>query len=208
MIRIEETDNRFYVKESGLPNAGLGLYAKYPLKKGGFLEIIGVMVQRHMVADACTAFANNYKFGTKTPDGEIWHIIPLGWGGMINQANSEEQQNCEIRNVRAKVPSKKIKGYKSYVSYSGEAVYFFTRDIAKDEELLGSYGHEWKQHKEWVQKYNKFYDDSNSDWAQFLSYGLYNTSYLKDRIPLEDNNVDVSERSNAGSAILTIGTLQ
>lgn len=146
------------------------------------------MVQRHAVADGCTAFANNYKFGTKDEEGNIWHIIPLGWAGMINNANSKEQQNCEIRNVRAKVPNKKIKSLKGILSYSGEAVYYFLRDIDKDEELLGSYGQEWRQHKKWVEQYNRIYDDSMKDWHQFMSYGLYNIPYLSERIPLNDTD--------------------
>jgi hypothetical protein len=35
MLKVIESDERFYIKESILPNAGFGLFAKHPLKKGG-----------------------------------------------------------------------------------------------------------------------------------------------------------------------------
>ena len=44
MILIEETDNRFYLKKSGLKDAGTGVFAKGSIKAGEYLEIIGVAV--------------------------------------------------------------------------------------------------------------------------------------------------------------------
>ena len=41
MIVVEETDNRFYLKASTIKDAGMGVFAKEPLKKGDYLEIIG-----------------------------------------------------------------------------------------------------------------------------------------------------------------------
>jgi hypothetical protein len=155
-----------------------------PSRRGGFLEILGVMVKRGSPADVCTAYANNYKFGSKQDD-EIWHIVPMGYAAIINHANTKEQQNCEIRNVRAKVTKKKIKANKDFFAYSGEAVYLFTRDIEKDEELLGDYGHEWRKQEAWVKEFNKVYTESEREWMTFLSYGLYNMPLVKERLPLE-----------------------
>jgi hypothetical protein len=153
-----------------------------PLKKDGFLEIIGVLVKRNSVADSCTAYANNYKFGCKEGD-DIWHLVPMGYAAIINHANTKTQQNCEIKNVRAKVSNKKIKSNKDFFAYSGEAVYRFIRDIDKDEELLGDYGHEWRKHEAQVNQLNRLYTENELDWNKFLSYKLYNMPLLQERVP-------------------------
>ena len=46
MIFVEETDTRFYIKESTLRNAGYGCFTNTLLKKGDWLEIIGVYVKK------------------------------------------------------------------------------------------------------------------------------------------------------------------
>lgn len=199
MLKVLENDPRFYIKNSTLPGAGLGLFAKQPLKQGQWLEIIGVMVERNTAADQCTAFANEYKFGSKY-DEEIWHIIPLGYAAIINQANTKGQQNCEIRNIKAKVTNKKIKSNKDFFAYSGEAVYLFIRDIQKDEELLGNYGREWKKQEEWINQYNKVFTETEEDWKKFISYDLYNMPIIKNRIPLlGDINVPHNARNTVDS---------
>jgi len=183
MIKITEADQRFYVKESTIPDAGLGLFAKHPIPKGSFLEIIGVLVERGSVADQCTSYANNYKFGSSQ---EGWVIVPMGYAGLINHTDSKEKRNVEIRNVRAKIPSKKRKEYRDVMSYSGEAVYFFLRDVPKDEEILGNYGHEWDKQARWMKEYDNKYKKSENEWIKFLSHGLYNLPVLAEKIPITD----------------------
>lgn len=65
MYVVEETDYRFCIKTSTLPNAGLGCFAKEKIAKGECLEIIGVLVRCQSPADRCTHYANRYKFAPK-----------------------------------------------------------------------------------------------------------------------------------------------
>ena len=51
MIFIEESDDRFYIKESSLPNAGWGCFAKTSLSKGDHLEVIGVYIKTGGISD-------------------------------------------------------------------------------------------------------------------------------------------------------------
>ena len=182
MITITENDNRFYVRESTLPDAGLGLFARVKIPKGSFIEIIGVMVKRGSVADQCTRFAENYKFAASDKD---YCLIPMGYGGMVNHANTKEQQNVVIKNVKAKVPNKKIKELRGILSFTGEAVYYFTRDVEPDEEILGDYGHEYKAHHKWIADQNEMFNNLENDWIKFLSFGLYNLPLLSQKMTVE-----------------------
>ena len=185
MIFLEEKDPRFYIKNSEIPEAGLGLFAKTSIKKGSFIEIIGIMVERGSVADQCTAYANKYKFGSSEA-GKV--VVPMGYAALVNHAPDKDKQNCVIRHVKAKIPLKKRKEIRDFFYYAGEAVYMFTRDVQKDEEILGHYGPEWKGYQEWVNNYGKVYDENEVEWKKFLSYGLYNLDILKDKISLEEDN--------------------
>src|SRR3990167_4871707 len=129
MHLISEEDHRFYVKESTLPNAGMGCFTRVPLKPGDYLEVIGVYVSCNGPADKCTHYANRYKFAAK--ENYTCYIVPMGYGGMVNHANEPSQQNVEIRWI-------KHMGKKS--QHAGEIVYMVIKDIAVDEELLGNYG--------------------------------------------------------------------
>lgn len=60
MILVKENDDRFYIKKSNIPDAGLGVFASKDISKGEFIEIIGVMVEKDSVADLCTHYSNNY----------------------------------------------------------------------------------------------------------------------------------------------------
>ena len=82
MPAIDETDPRFYVDSSRIPAAGNGLFAKVPLTQGDRLEIIGVLVERDTVADACSHYADQHKVRV----GERLLLIPLGFGGMVNHS--------------------------------------------------------------------------------------------------------------------------
>ncbi len=182
MIKLIEADQRFYIKQSTIPNAGLGLYAKHPVPKGSFIEIIGVLVERGSPADHCTAYANNYKFGS-TQEG--WVIVPMGYAGMINHTDDKLIQNVEIRHVKAKVPMKKRRELRDIISYTGEAVYFFLRDVPKDQEILGNYGHEWDNQVKWMKEHEKKYKKTEDEWVKFLKLGLYNMPVLSEKIPIE-----------------------
>lgn len=78
---MTETDDRFYVAESTIAGAGMGLFARVPLATGAELRVIGVAVDPGSLSDLCTRYADPYKLRA---GGKL--IIPLGFGGMINHA--------------------------------------------------------------------------------------------------------------------------
>lgn len=157
MITISEKDERFYVAQSRQNGAGRGLFASVPIKKGEHLEVIGVAVDRGSPADLCTSFANDYKFAADYSDSFKKHIIPLGYGGIVNHANEKKDQNVEIKYIKKR--SELV------------CVYSFLRDVEKDEEILGDYGDE----------FSKFLAsrEDEAEWVSFLGLGLYNLGRLK-----------------------------
>ena len=113
MPTLEETDHRFYVRESTIPGAGRGLFARQPLGVGDRLEVIGCFVASGSTADFCTEYADQHKFRV----GEKL-LLPFGYGGM---ANHSLQGNME----------KVIEGDRLYLQV--------TRPVAIDEELFFTY---------------------------------------------------------------------
>jgi len=179
MMLVEETDTRFYIKESTIPNAGSGLFAKEPLKKDDFLEVIGIQVPKNGESDKCTHYAGNYKFAAQQKPGFDRLVIPLGYAGMINHTDDKSKQNVEMTNINHSVRN----------SAGSSLVYQFMRDIEKDEELLGSYGAEWAHILDWAAKNSKTDDQKaqlvKTDWETLLSYDLYNLNDLVRRINKE-----------------------
>jgi hypothetical protein len=168
MYLVEETDTRFYLKESTVPNAGLGVFAAEPLKSGDYLEIIGVQVRSGSVADECTAYADKYKFAAagklvkkeRTTDFSR-KVVPLGYGGMVNHVSDPKMQNATID--YRKGPTKN--------AAAGQPIYRFIRNIQKDEEVLGNYGEQWMNVMEWAADKA---DELGDEWETFLSFNLYN----------------------------------
>jgi len=158
MMLVEEKDKRFYIKESNIKDAGMGVFASEDIKKESYLEIIGVMVNVGSVSDQCTDFAKDYKFAAQYEDKYTRHIIPMGYAAIINHATEEKDQNATIRfiNKNNKNPA------------ASSAVYFFTKDIKKDDEILGNYGEKWQ---------TRIAEDA--DWQMFLDLELYNLKKLK-----------------------------
>lgn len=78
---VDETDDRFYVAESTLPEAGNGLFAKVALNEGDRFEVIGALVLRESISDLCSHYADEHKFRV----GD-YLLIPLGFGGMANHS--------------------------------------------------------------------------------------------------------------------------
>ncbi len=165
MISIEEKDNRFYISESSQQNAGLGLFASVDIKKGDNLEVIGVMVDRGSPADVCTTYANTFKFAADYSDSFKKHIIPMGYGGMVNHANEKKDQNVEIR----------------YIKKNDDlaCVYYFIKDVKKGDEILGDYGDDWRSLLNWTRNINSADEGDDEEWMSFLELGLYNLGKLK-----------------------------
>lgn len=80
---LDEADDRFEVRPSAVPGAGLGVFARVDLPAGAELEVIGVLVRRESVSDRCTHFADHHKFrvGDKL-------LIPVGLGGLVNHSRA------------------------------------------------------------------------------------------------------------------------
>lgn len=135
MIFVEETDNRFYIKESTIPNAGFGCFAKEKIKKSDYLEIIGIKVKYGSLIDLCTKYAKNYKFSAEGNFEEC--IIPMGYGGMVNHTDDQDLQNVAITYLPPDVPVRN--------QHAGRAVYMAIRDIEENEELLGKYNRKTMQ---------------------------------------------------------------
>lgn len=169
MILIEETDRRFYIAESTIPNAGMGLFAAQDLQQGDFLEIIGVMVKRDSVSDRCTAYANPYKFGARPGPTPEYLVVPMGYAGIVNHAPQPELKNSEIR---------ANKGSKRNAA-AGQVVYLFLRDIAKDEEILGDYGENWNRALHWAGERAEIIDQTEELWESLVASDIYNLSILR-----------------------------
>lgn len=162
MITIEENDQRFYIAESTIENAGRGVFAKHSIPKGSHLEIIGVRVKSGSVSNTCTAYANSYKFASSS---DLEHfIVPMGYGGIVNHAPSKEDQNVELRHVDSKT------------------VYYFLQDVEADEEILGNYGENWTSVLDWASEKANLLQD---DWTTFLRFDLYNLGKLAATIDKE-----------------------
>ena len=54
-------------------------------------------------------------------------------------------------------------------------VYYFIRDVEKDEEILGNYGEVVQSKIDWVEE-NVGFD--HEEWKTFLSHDLYNLGVL------------------------------
>ena len=167
MILVNETDERFYLGPSTLPNAGEGVFTKVLLKKDDHMEIIGVCVGRESVADACTSYAKAYKFAARAGEDFTRHVIPMGYAAIVNHG-SPEKRNCELREYRG--PKKNPN--------ASTMVYKFSRDIAVGEEILGNYGGTYGTVLEWSDNFSGVADENRNEWEVFLSYDLYRLGIL------------------------------
>ena len=115
-----ETDQRFYVRQSTIPDAGEGLFAAVSLVQGDRLRVVGVLIAPHSVSDRCTSYADPYKVRV----GECL-LIPTGWGAMVNH-----RDDANVEKV-----------------IEGEDVYLeVLHPIAKDEEIFFRY-HEYAKNR-------------------------------------------------------------
>lgn len=107
-------DDRFEVRPSAIPGAGLGVFARAALPAGAELEVAGVLVRRDSPADRCTHFADHHKFRV----GTDLLLIPVGVGGLVNHAADANLERVE---------------------HPGRVVLRTRRPVAAGEELVFSY---------------------------------------------------------------------
>ena len=168
MIIFEEEDDRFYIGESTIKGAGKGLFAARRIGEGEFLPITGVMVRRGGVADRCTHHFNAYKFAANVKrKGDLvdmgdYSIVPLGYAGIVN--HDESRQNVEIRYVGDQHPQRS--------PHAGKAVYWFVREVGKDEEVIGNYGRVWNDIIKRTHEIRDGVTYEKKDWEQFLEFDL------------------------------------
>jgi len=110
-----QQDNRFRIKKSTIPFAGLGVFANTVLPEETKLHVDGIVIQKNSTADICTAYANKYKFKLK----ENLLLIPLGWAGMVNHSNKPNMFKL--------------------VKNNGKVFLVTNRDITPGEELFWKY---------------------------------------------------------------------
>lgn len=156
MITLEETDIRFYIDSSALPNAGKGLFAKEKIIRGDILEIIGVYIKQFGKSDECTEYAKNRKYVYKD-----YLIIPVGYASMINYAPDQEKENVNL-----------IQTDRSYLE--------FTKDVEPDDEILLYNGDNMAEY------YARVHQDDTAqtidkEFDNFLIKDYYNLSFLRDQ---------------------------
>ncbi len=162
LILLEETDTRFYIAESKIPNAGYGCFTKEYLKKGDWLEVIGVYVSIGSISDECTHYAKRYKFlGSPKMN---YKIIPMGYGAMVNHSDNSSIRNCQISYMP---------GISKRNQNAGQVVYLFTRDILPDEEIVGNYGVNVGKEIEKLSNNLAFLNDNTTEIDRFLENNLY-----------------------------------
>lgn len=125
MIKIEEIDERFEVKKSTLGNK-VGLFSTIEIKKGDYLEIVGVMVD---VAEVCHICTSNYNKIAAEPRSEFCHVvIPCGYAAAINKADLPSRQNVAVTHLPKEIIPKNAN--------AGRAIFMAIRDIESGEEIL------------------------------------------------------------------------
>ena len=132
MHLIEETDARFEARPSTIPNAGLGLFAREPIRQGDCLEVLGVLVRRDSVADLCTAYASRYKFDARPGKSERV-ILPVGWAALANCARTPAEANATIAYDAGRQPQSE---------HASGLVLRFARDFEAGEEVFAWYGYQ------------------------------------------------------------------
>lgn len=163
MIFVEETDERFYIAPSTMPNAGYGCFAKTHIKRGDWLEIIGVYVKAHGIADQCTEYAKRYKFaGSPQMNAKI---VPMGYGGMVNHSDDPKLKNCELMFDR---------GINKRSQHAGQVIYRFLRDVLPDEEIIGNYGKNISEEVNKIAANLGFLAANKEQIEKLLEHDLYN----------------------------------
>lgn len=155
MIFLEETDHRFYIDHSTLPNAGKGLFAKEKIQKGDRINILGVSLKRRDISDFCTEYANRHKYSYKD-----LVIIPVGYAAMINFHPEKNSENV-------------------FVIHTEQEIYLeVIKDVNIDEELFLFGGNEIDTY--FKNQINNDIEKNSSEQNEFFLKDFYNLSFLKD----------------------------
>jgi len=154
MIKIEEFDERFEVKKSTLGNK-VGLFSITNIKKGDYLEIVGIMLD---VTEICHIATSNYAKIAAEPKSEFCHVIvPCGYAAAINKADLPAKQNVAITHLPAGTITKNPN--------AGRAIYMAIRNIESGEEIFSG-----------CQDLNK--QDDLSIWNNWIGFNFYGLGSL------------------------------
>ncbi len=113
----DESDDRFVLRPSAIPGAGMGVFARVELPAGTKLDVLGIRVKRDSLSDRCTHFADHHKFRI---GDEL--LIPLGLGGLVNHSTDPNLEKV-IDGVRVYFAAKRPIA-------AGEELYFRYPDSA------------------------------------------------------------------------------
>ena len=156
MIFLEETDHRFYIDHSTLPNAGKGLFAKEKIFTGDKIEIIGISFKRRSISDFCTQYADCYKYLSKD-----MVIIPVGYCAMINFHPNKEFENVIFKSE-----------YENFLEV--------VKDIEADDEIFLFGGVEISNLLKEKNQNNINIEKNSIVQNEFFIKDFYNLSFLKD----------------------------
>lgn len=113
-ILIQSTDDRFQIAPSKIPGAGLGLFAKVPLRPGDSLEVPGVLIQPNSPEDRCTHFADCYKYRVGP-----YLLIPIGLAALVNHSLSPNlEKTIDQGQIYLKALTPISAGAELYFTYS------------------------------------------------------------------------------------------
>ncbi len=134
---LEEYDDRFSIGQSTLSSGEFGLFARQPLVSGEVLRVIGIWLKPGSTADACTHFADAYKFQV----GDHL-LLAVGFAALVNHSTSPNLEKVDdadgliLRTLRAISPGEEL-----FLCYSPYACERFGLDGAVAPACSGRVDH-------------------------------------------------------------------
>jgi hypothetical protein len=159
------------VRNSSIPLAGRGIFAKKPFKKGDLVSISPVLVLPKHNVDETASHSVLINYCYLIPHTDL-ALFPIGLGGLINHGG--KSSNVELDWFDWSSPSSVTPERLSWSAEKLEAnpfapldlQYIATEDIASGEELLLNYGVSWEE--TWL----SYLEGMKRYWSEFGSSGV------------------------------------